>query len=173
MKEIDYNKLRSFDAQRKKRTVYGYQYLSYCPTIVALKLSDWRYRDVLEFLYTEVEEFIEIPKTNRIDNNDLSKMVSYWKKKKLIDFDQVEIEKKKIASFSQQEKKEPPSYANVSVFGAGYSKMDFMKSLEKRGVLVQSEVQGIANFYNDNASKNDIESLVAQYLNQSSSFLAG
>jgi hypothetical protein len=173
MKEIDYTKLKNFDAQRKKRTVYGYKYLQYCPTIVALKLSDWRYRDVLEFLYTEVEEFVEIPKTNRIDNKDLSKMVNYWKGKNLIDFDRVEIEKKKIASFSQQEKKAPPSYANISVLGAGYSKMEFMKALEKRGVIVQNEVQGIANFYNENASKNDIENLVTQYLNQSSSFLAG
>lgn len=173
MKEIDYNKLRSFDAKRKIRTVYGYQYLQYCPTIVALKLSSWRYRDVLEFLYTQVDEFIEIPKTNRIDNKDLTKMVSYWKKNNLIDFDQVEIEKKKIASFSQQEKKEPPSYAAVSVFGAGYSKLDFMKALERKGVLVQGEVSGITNFYNENASKNDIDSLVNQYLNQASNFISG
>lgn len=173
MKEIDYNKLRNFDAQRKRRRVYGYQYLPYCPTIVALKLSDWRYRDVLEFLYTEVEEFIEMPKANRIDNNDLSKMVNYWKRKNLIDFVQVETEKKKIASFSQQEKKEPPSYATVSAFGAGYSKLDFMKALERKGVLVQGEVSGITNFYNENASKNDIDSLVTQYLNQASNFIAG
>jgi hypothetical protein len=171
MKEIDYTKLRGFDADRKKRAVFGYQYLPYCPLIIALKLSGWRYRDVLEFLYTQVEEFTEISKANRIDNHDLTKMVSYWKKNNLIDFAQVDEQKRKVAGVMSEQKKEPPSY--VAASSIGYSKLDFMKALEKRGVMINSELNAIKNYFDEFANKNDLDNLVSRYLSEKSSFIAG
>lgn len=172
MKEIDYEKLRNFDGKRKLKAVYGYQYLPYCSLIVALKLSDWRYRDVLEFLYTNVDEFIEVAKANRIDNNDLSKMVSYWKKNNLINFDEVGIEREKISQMTVQKSRiEVTKSDNVSIFGVSYSLLDFMKNLKNKGVIVESETVAIKEFYNEFSKKYSLNELVSEYLTQQSNFI--
>lgn len=173
MKEIDYAKLKDFDAKRKLKSVLGYQYLPYAPLICALKMSDWRLRDVLEFLYTEVEEFTQIQKENRIDNKDLSKMIIYWRQKNLINFEQVEEEKKKIRGLLVEQKREISSYATGATLGARFSKLDFMKALEKRGVIINSELEGIKSFFDEFASRNDLDTLVSNYLSQKSGFIVG
>lgn len=171
MENIDYVKVRGFDAKRKIKKVYGYKFLPYVPFIVACRLLDWRHTEILEFLYSEVEEFRNEKKEDRINNNDLSKMVSYWKINNLIDFNKVDIEKSLIANSSSSEarKEAIAQNDNINIFKNRLT--DFLNAVSKRnGKSIESEeMPSLKNFFNDFGNKYELEELVNQYFNQKTS----
>jgi len=171
MENIDYVKVRGFDAKRKIKKVYGYKFLPYAPFIVACRLLDWRHTEILDFLYSEVEEFRSEEKKDRINNNDLSKMVSYWKTNNLIDYAKVGIEKSLIANSSSSEvRKETIAHNdNINIFSNRLA--DFLNAVSKRnGKSIESEeMPAMKNFFNEFGNKYELEELVNQYFNQKTS----
>lgn len=172
MDNIDYVKVRGFDAKRKIKKVYGYKFLPYAPFIVACRLLDWRHTEILEFLYSEIEEFKSEDRKDRINNNDLSKMVSYWRANNLIDYNKVGIEKDLINSSSGAEVRRGVEQAkgeNISIFKNRLA--DFLTAISKReGKSIESEeMPAIKNFFNDFGNKYELEELVNQYFNQKTS----
>lgn len=168
MENIDYVKVRGFDAKRRIKKVYGYKFLPYAPFIVACRLLDWRHTEILEFLYSEIEEFKSEDRKDRINNNDLSKMVSYWKTNNLIDYNKVGIEKSLIANSSSSEvrKETIAQNDNINIFKNRLA--DFLTAISKReGKPIDSEeLPSIKNFFNEFSTKYELEELVNQYFNQ-------
>ena len=171
MENIDYVRVSGFDAKRKIKKVYGYKFLPYAPFIVACRLLDWRHTEILEFLYSEIEEFKSEGKADRINNNDLSKMVSYWKTNNLIDFNKVDIEKNLIANSSASEvrKEVIAQQDNINIFKNRLA--DFLNAVSKRNgkSIDGEEMPALRNYFNDFGNKYELEELVNQYFNQRSS----
>jgi hypothetical protein len=118
-----------------------------------------------------MEEFRNEKKEDRINNNDLSKMVSYWKINNLIDFNKVDIEKSLIANSSSSEarKEAIAQNDNINIFKNRLT--DFLNAVSKRnGKSIESEeMPSLKNFFNDFGNKYELEELVNQYFNQKTS----
>lgn len=95
MNEIDYSSIRNMVENGATKVGYGARLYKYCSLIVALRLCDLRYRNIVEFLLT-IDDVKALITAHNIDNNKLCKLVSHWRTKDLIDYDEVEEEKKLI-----------------------------------------------------------------------------
>lgn len=95
---IDYEKVRTRDKIIKTKRQYGFVYLKYKNLIVALRLLDWKHRDIVDFLHEEIDDLKALANIDRVDNNKLMRLVSHWRKNNMIDFDEVTKIKEGIAN---------------------------------------------------------------------------
>lgn len=95
---IDYEKVRTRDKIIKTKRQYGFVYLKYKNLIVALRLLDWKHRDIVDFLHEEIDDLKALANIDRVDNNKLMRLVSHWRKNNMIDFDEVTKIKDGIAN---------------------------------------------------------------------------
>lgn len=160
---IDYVKARGFNSVRKIKKVYGYRYLPFAPFIVACRLLDWRHTEILDFLYSEVEDFKSIELKDRIDNNHLSKMVSYWKSKNLIDFNQVGKEKQLILG-SGENQKETAIKTDVNIFNTYFSVIDFLKSLNTKIAVTDDIKESAKVFFDSFKSSMNLETMTNEFI---------
>jgi hypothetical protein len=177
MSDIDYSKIAEFNRQRKIRSIAGYQYLEYADFIYACRMLNWRHTEILDYLYSYVAELKEISLANRIDNNRLVKLLSYWKGKGLINMKNVSIAKEKIENELYKnrqndvnETSEEYQEKNYIDFTnrANYSLLTFLKEVEKQIELNEIDKKEARDFY-DNFSKQyqeNVSSLVAEFLYQ-------
>lgn len=171
--EIDIDKIKNRDKiLRRKRSGIA-RYEPFCTLICALKIGGWRYAEVLEYVHSEYDDMKAMSQDERVDNVQLTKFVSEWKKRHRIDWESVRELKEKIFQVVASDIKPIARGDNVSVFGVSYSKLAFMKELEKRGVSVSQEQDAMITFYSEFANKCSLDELVSQYLAQKSNFIAG
>jgi len=147
MTSIDYEQIRKFGKNRTTATGYGAKLYRYCSLIVALRLCDWRYRDIVEYLLS-VNELNSLITAHNIDNQKLCKLVSLWKSKNLIDYERVEEERKLILGdeyVSDTDKKN--SSKGVSIV-TDRKWNEFLKSIYKlTGKSIGDELAELKTYY--------------------------
>lgn len=175
MNEIDYKKMAEYNEKRKaaaqiSREVFYYEHAT---LICALFDMKWTHRDILGFLHEDVMK--DVVHSKRINNKTLSSYRVKWVKSDMVDVEEVEKEIGKLREIFG-EKQAPVRRSrgdSATLFGVSYSVLTFMKELEKKGVIVAIEKDGIKTFYEDNAKNTDLDSLVESYLSEKTSFMRG
>ena len=94
MENIDYQDIRHFITTAKFKRIRNNRFLKYAALVIALREKGLRYREIIEYLFLNIEELKEIPEADRINNNELCKMVYTWKVKGMIKNEDVLIELK-------------------------------------------------------------------------------
>lgn len=145
-----YSLIASYDVNRSKRHNPGDEFKEHRHTIRALKIIGWAYRDVIHMMYSSM--LSDVPESMRIDNNQLMRKMSYWKKNHLLSDVEVNREVEKLKS-------------SLNLDGRNFSKIDFLKSIEKtvNRELVGSEKMTALKHYTDNKDMS-IEQLISSFV---------
>lgn len=96
MIEINYSKVRELNNERIKSSSWGLRLVPYGPLIFALRVLEWRHREILKFLFEEVDELRKFNEVKPISPDQLSNILSRWKAKGLIDNESITKEVQKI-----------------------------------------------------------------------------
>lgn len=85
MSKIELTELKEMVSQNNRLNIRGHQFLDYINDIVALRECGVRCRIIADYL----NQKLSLEGKSAINNNELSKLVTYWKERKLINFDEV------------------------------------------------------------------------------------
>lgn len=174
MNDIDYEKIRQFEKNRTTKVGYGAKLYPYCSLIVALRLCEWKYRDIIEYLY-DIGEINILLTAHKIDNVKLSKLVAGWRTKDLINYDEVEKEKKLILGGSGK-KTENRLMDNKEINIFRTKLRNFLVSYSKlagRAISGASELRELETYFEQYKNvSDDMEFLANECLAQRNAFIS-
>lgn len=161
MKEINFNEVATFIHNAKQdEKQRGSAFIEYIDLVIALRQNNIRHTHIVAYLNDKVGLKGEFRKTN----NQLAKMIYYWKAKKLINYDNVEILAKRYASESNTliTKQFPKSLATSSYsFDEWHKRYYFLN----RGKLESSEIESAKSHYELYKSIKTLDENVEAYIN--------
>jgi hypothetical protein len=96
MIEINYNRVRELNSERVKANSWGLRLVPYGPLLFALRVLEWRHREILKLLFDEFEDLRKFNEIKPISPDQLSNILSRWKTKGLIDNESINKEVQKI-----------------------------------------------------------------------------
>lgn len=142
----------------------------------ALIMLGWRHTEVLDMLYSSFLSHTK--KEERVNNNQLSKKLYYWRTKGMLEDSLVNLEMKRVNAILMGEKRENQEQKEVSarrelseLIGSSHNVLTFLKAYERRiGVeCSQSEKLSLSEFYKANKKEDDVNVLVDSYLKSKAS----